>query len=109
MTHDNKLLAVAQHLCNLCRTLNQISEADTSTYRDYGLAFDRLKSACNMAKTTGYNSRIWVDPLTDRVVVVEVHDTETDECVAIAVDKTGAFPYMFRQLCEPVIDRGCAR
>lgn len=107
MTHDNKLLPVAQHLCNLCRTLNEISDADTSTYRDYGLAFDRLESACNMAKTTGYNSRIWVDPLTDRIVVIEVHDTDTDEALAIAVNKSGAFPYMFRQLCEPVIERGC--
>ncbi len=105
MTHDNKLLAVAQHLCNLCRNLNQISVADDSTYRDYETAFNRIESACNMAKTIGYNSRIWEDPLADRVVVVEVHDTDTDEAVAIAVDKEGALPDMFRQICEPVIER----
>lgn len=33
------------------------------------------------------------------------HDTNTDEVIAVAVDKSGAFPHMFRQLCEPVIDR----
>lgn len=97
MQHDERMREIAQHLRNLCRIAN--SEPDMSY-----LHYHEIKTAVNMAATVGYNCCVWGHPWTGCYAVIEVHDTETDEVIAMSVEDN-PFPYEFRHFYTVIISR----
>lgn len=76
-----KLLAIAQHLANLCVICNNetyMDNPETSTAA--------IKSAMNMACTCGYETEIWMDPFTEEFTHIRVRDIETDEVVVKGIE-----------------------
>lgn len=74
----DRLLAVAQHICNLCAKFNQVLDSDGYTPLANYYA-GKIRTAVNMAFTCGFSVSVLTDPFLDNIVAVRVWDLETDE------------------------------